>query len=165
LLLFVAGELSTRYVLIPGHLMVVLLAAGLVAFAERLPQPGSRMLPALILSIWLFVQALPFFTTLVSTPRQLALPERDRYEYFANQTGYGIRDGLLTISRMSNISENSDVPVVYGLVRGCPFLPTYIEDNVPLKIECSDYENWTRVDLPELEQRYHDLVELTVIYD
>lgn len=165
LLLFVAGELSTRYVLIPGHLMVILLAAGLVALSERLPGSASRMLPASVIGIWLVAQAFPFFTTLIRTPGHLSLPERDRYEYFANQTGYGMREGLIAVSRMPNVSQNSDVPVVYGLVRGCPFLPTYIDDDLPLKVECSDYENWTRVDLPELEQRYRDLVELTNEYD
>jgi hypothetical protein len=161
---FVAGELSTRYVVIPGHLMVILLAAGLITLGEHFPSPGPLVLPVSIIGIWLFMQGVPFFTTLISTPENLELPDRDRYEYFANQTGYGMRDGLFAVSEMPNISDSSDVPVVYGLVRGCPFLPTHIPNGLPITIECSKYSNWTRVDLPGLQQRYSDLTELTEVY-
>lgn len=161
----VAGELSTRYVVLPGHLIVILLAAGLTTLTDYLPSRVRTYAPAAIVGLWIGLITLPFYMTLIDKPHNLPLPERDRYEYFANQTGYGLRDGLLTVAQMPPISDGYDVPVVYGMVRNCAFLPIHVPADIPLRIECADYSNWTRRDLPVRERRYGDLEARVASYD
>lgn len=163
IMILVAKELTTRYLTVTGQLWVVLMVGGWGVLgdelAQRLNKHGSgwgqalRWLPLGVILVWVLSFALPFWSTLVDDPLQLEIPTRDQHEYFRNQTGYGIRDLMLDVSKMENISQNSDVPVLVGEVRNCSLMLFHIPDNTPLKLECSVYSTRHSDEWPELEKR------------
>ncbi len=138
ILVVIAKQLSTRYLTLMGHLWIVLVVGGVVSLREILRRYGPlSWVPAGLLAVWVVGFGGSFWLTLIDEPRDLNLPDRDRVEYFSNQTGYGLTDALHYVAELEPLSEKSEVPVVVGLVRNCSFMSLYIPADLPLKIECS----------------------------
>ncbi|MBI5928853.1 MAG: glycosyltransferase family 39 protein [Chloroflexi bacterium] len=160
--IFSAGRLTTRYMMPVGHLWVILIAAGVLALQSEMIRREGRWrtfswTPLAILLIWAITFGGPFYNRLVENPAQLALPERDTYEYFQNQTGYAVRDVLQDVAQMPMISSNTDVPIIFGMVRTCSFLGSHISADVynSLRIVCSpEYTTWPGRDWPDNVMRY-----------
>ncbi len=160
--IFSAGRLTTRYLMPVGHLWVILIAAGVLALQSEMNQRQGRWrtfawTPLAVLLIWGIAFGGPFYNKLVENPAELALPERDTYEYFQNQTGYAVRDVLQDVAQMPIISRDTDVPIVFGMVRTCSYLSNHISADVynRLRIVCSpEYTEWPGRDWPDNVMRY-----------
>ncbi|MCB9436847.1 MAG: glycosyltransferase family 39 protein [Anaerolineales bacterium] len=126
----VAGQLNSRYLTVVAHLVVALIAGGLImagdVLQQRLRWRRVAWLPVGMLGIWGLVFALPFAYTNITAPTSLALPDRDKSEYFRNYTGYALPDALAYLAAAEPISQGSDVPVVVTFVRVCEFLPYHM---------------------------------------
>jgi hypothetical protein len=168
IILFTSGQLSTRYTILPAHLLIVLVAASIYSAYETLLKPLSQRTIWLVVGfvgVWMAVFSSGFYMTLVDRPEALAMPERDTYEYFENQTGYALRDVLLDVSKMPSVSEGSDIPIVYGMVRNCFFLWSHIPADTNVNIQCSkQYAEWPRRDWPDSQERYTDVESLADEY-
>jgi hypothetical protein len=169
-IIFAAGQLSTRYLTIAGHLWVVLIVGGAMLMRnelrKRLPERSRwqwlSWVPVGVLLAWMLVYGGGFVWTLTMDDAvKLDMPERDTYEYFRNQTGYALQESLKNVANYPVISEGADVPVVYGLVRNCHFLPTYISADTEIDIQCSpQYKDWPGRDWPKSPERYVDIEAL-----
>lgn len=126
----VAGQLNSRYLTVVAHIVVAMIAGGLIitgeALQERFRWRGVVWVPIVGLGIWGLVFALPFALTNITRPTHLALPERDQREYFANYTGYALPNALSFLAASPSISEGIEVPVVVTFVRVCEFLPYHM---------------------------------------
>jgi hypothetical protein len=168
----VAGQLSTRYLTIVGHLWVVLIVGGLVSvenvlksrFSTKYPSYRYAFISTAIILIWGIGFGGRFWRTLINDPIHLELPDRDQHEYFRNQTGYALQDVVEDVSELPMISENSDYPVLVGLVRNCSFLPHYVPDSVHINIKCSVYSYFHRDEWPPLDERMEHLNNMLDIY-
>ena len=75
---------------------------------------------------------------MVDDAQALSLPSRDKWEYFGNQTGYGVDEALDVISVSPLISENADKPIAFGIVRNCHMLHFHIPAETPYELLCPD---------------------------
>jgi 4-amino-4-deoxy-L-arabinose transferase-like glycosyltransferase len=170
LVIFSAGQLTTRYTILPGHLAIIVLSAGIWSLQEvlrqHLRQTWLAQAPLLAVVIWGISFSTPFYANLVQEPQSLDIPERDEWEYFSNQTGYGLRDALLDIAEMPAISEGSDLPIVFGMVRNCSFLPSHIPAETPIQILCTEEgDDWARTDYPDRHLSIRKIEQLARRYD
>lgn len=174
-LVAIAGQLSTRYLTLAGHLWVVLIVAGLVSTEDflksRISMPALKsprfryaFLSSTVLVIWCLGFGGRFWQTLITDPTQLELPPRDQHEYFRNQTGYALQDVLKDVADLPTISANSDYPILVGLVRNCSFLPHYIPENVHVNVKCSVYSYFHRDEWPPIEKRMQHLNKMLDTY-
>lgn len=176
-LVVVAGQLSTRYLTLVGHLCVVLVVGGVWALQQELKIRAVQQhipryvvwLPILTIGIWIAGSGIPFWRTLIDDPTALALPERDQHEYFRNQTGYAIQDILETVEILPPISLEVDVPVVIGMVRNCQYLPYHTESNRHYRLECPkighDAPYQPHVDLNMMLTQYEALYVMVEEFD
>jgi hypothetical protein len=169
LVMFAAGQLTTRYLTVTGHMIVILLAGGVFSLQTALyKQFGQRWLSALPLIavlIWGGTFSAVFFAKLTSDPTRLDLPQRDQWEYFMNQAGYGFKDALLDIAEMPSVSEGESNPRVYGMVRNCQYLESHIPPETTINIQCGPVHNvWPRRDFPNRAESYADIEKLTRKY-
>lgn len=171
-LLAIAGQLSTRYLTLVGHLWVVLIMGGLVSIESLLKawtpfksaKWRSSFVTTAILMVWGIGFGGRFWQTLIDEPTQLELPARDQHEYFRNQTGYALQNAVKDVSELPTISSNSDYPVLVGLVRNCSFLPHYIPDSTHINIKCSVYSYFHRDEWPPIDKRMKHLNKMLETY-
>jgi hypothetical protein len=177
-LVVVAGQLSTRYLTLVGHLCVVLIAggvwalrrelAGYTAVHKRVPHQVI-WLPIIAIGIWIAGAGIPFWRTLIDDPTALALPDRDQHEYFRNQTGYAIQDILETVESLPPISSGVDVPVVIGMVRNCHYLPYHLEATRQYSLECPkighDSPDRPHIDLNAMLAQYGSIYVMVEEFD
>ncbi|NDJ84715.1 MAG: hypothetical protein GYB66_02410 [Chloroflexi bacterium] len=168
-LVVVAGQLSTRYLTLVGHLWVIMIAAGVVELSRAAAEWAAdrsawsqrvAYLPVAVLVVWVGAFSIPFWLTLLDEPVELSLPPRDEHEYFRNQTGYGLRDAMHDVARLPPISAGIDIPVVVGQVRNCSFLGHHIPAEPPVKVECRYFTYKHRHEWPPLEVRMTHLNEM-----
>lgn len=167
-LLLVARQFTTRYITIAGHLAVVGIVAGLfelLTWWQGRPYQRVAWLPISVLVLWVVGFGGNFWGILIDDPLQLELPARDQHEYFRNQTGYGLRDALYDVAARPNVSVNSEVPVVVGIVRNCSFLLHHIPEDLPLKVECSVYSYLHRYEWPPFGMRMRHLHQVLDAHD
>lgn len=170
LIIFSAGQLTTRYMTAAGHMLVILLAAGVWAGYDVLQQRFQRQWVSAILLIavliWSGTYSASFYTKLVTDPTQLTLPQRDKWEYFQNQTGYGLQTALLDISELPAVSTGEEEPLVYGMVRNCQYLESFIPEETVINIQCAPiYNTWPRRDFPNRKESYAAIEGLTRQYE
>lgn len=165
-LVVIAKEFTTRYLTLTGQLWVVLIVGGLWLLKDELAgwlqkqAPGLRVLawlPFALVIIWMAAFGARFWWTLIDQPLDLRLPDRDAHEYFGNQTGYALRDLMLDVAQMDNISRNSDVPVLVGETRNCSLNVYNIPGDTPLKLECTVYSVRHSDEWPTKEQRMNHI--------
>lgn len=133
--IFVAAELSTRYLTL-GVLPLLVLTGGMLnTLLQKSPRPIRAGLGGALM-LWFLVFALPFVRTAWTQPTQLNLPERDRWEYYANfSSGYGLTAAAQDIEQLPR-SEPSRRVNVLGLVGSCHQLRLYLDENGPVWLEC-----------------------------
>ncbi len=170
LVVFAAGQLTTRYLTAAGHMMVILLAAGTFTIrdilATRFNNRWLNMVPVLLIVIWIGTDSVLFYDKLVTDPTELEMPQRDTWEYFSNQTGYGLQPALLDIAKMPSVSRGETKPLVYGMVRNCQYLESHIPDDMAINIKCGTVHNvWPRRDFPNRAESYADIEMMTRQYD
>lgn len=144
-LIFIARELSTRYLTNIAHLCAVVIAGGVVQFAQTWqPKPSTflRFVPLGLLIGWGISFSLPFAVKAMQDPQSLTLPERDRTEYFGNYTGYAIPDAFELVSDISQQDQYDEMPFVVAILRICDHHPNYfmpMELRGTMDVNCQPY--------------------------
>lgn len=169
LVVFAAGQLTTRYLTAAGHMMVILLAAGTFTIRDilinRFNHRWLNMVPILLIVVWIGTDSAFFYHKLVTDPTELDMPKRDAWEYFSNQTGYGLQPALLDIAEMPSVSQGETTPLVYGMVRNCQYLESHIPADTEINIQCGTVHNvWPRRDFPNRAESYADIERMTRQY-
>lgn len=169
LVIFAAGQLTTRYMVATGHIVVILLAAGVInlqtILAKRYAKHWLTALPLMAILIWGVTHSASFYSKLTTDPTTLNMPERDKWEYFQNQTGYGVQTALFEVAEMPSVSEGETVPIVYGMVRNCQYLENHISAETSINIQCGPvYNVWPRRDFPNRAESYATIEALTHQY-
>lgn len=127
--LFVAAELSTRYLTL-GVLPTFVVVGGALSMLPRRPLIFAAV------GAWIGIFALPFIMNMWNDPVQLDLPERVRWEYFSNfSAGYGLVDAAGDIEKLPRSQPSGRVNVL-GLVGSCHQLRLYLDENGPVWLEC-----------------------------
>lgn len=132
-IIFVAGQLNSRYLTLVAQICAVMIAGGTIVMYQEIrgwfkqsPLQWLAWTPLAALGIWAVTFALPFARTDIRNPVDVELPRRDQSEYFRNYTGYALPDGLKFIASSVPISQNSEKPVAVSWVRVCEFLPYHM---------------------------------------
>lgn len=135
--IIVAGQLNSRYLTLVAQLCVVVIVGGIVVLQDeidrRLPHSPLRWvawLPSVVLLGWVVSFGVPFARTAMRDPVALALPDRDKSEYFRNYTGYALPEALAFVAESPPISSNETKPVVVSWARVCEFLPYHTPEAI-----------------------------------
>lgn len=124
----IAKELSTRYLTIIGHLCAVGIAGGIMTIFKDWQPPRFtvlRSVPLALVGVWVFAFAVPFAYHAIVSPAELALPDRDRVEYFRNYTGWAVPEAFAIVVEDGAPPQNYDQPVVMAAMRICDHHPYY----------------------------------------
>ena len=133
--IFVAAELSTRYLTLGVLPLLALVAGTLDEVLRRLPRLGRGAVSG-VLMLWLIIFALPFIRTAWSQPAALDLPERDRWEYYANfSSGYALVSAAHDIETLPPSQPSGRVNLI-GLVGSCHQMRLYLDEYGPVWLEC-----------------------------
>jgi len=136
LILALSPDPSNRYWLPGLPPLLVLVAAGLwdAAHAANRRVPGALALGVTL--IWIALVAAPFAWHAWTDPTRLALPARDRWEYFENfASGYGLREASAALPGLPASTVTGRVPVV-GLVGSCHQLRLLLPEDGIVDLTC-----------------------------
>ena len=160
---FVAAELSTRYLTLGILPLLVLVAGTLNQGVQKLPQVGRAVLGGAFM-LWLIAFALPFIRTAWSQPVALNLPERDRWEYFSNfSSGYALVPAAQDIKDLPRSEPSRRVNII-GLVGSCHQMRLYLDEHGPVWLECP-YFGWQGENMDEVAQKIEDrLATESIVY-
>jgi hypothetical protein len=132
--ILLAAELSTRYLTLGVLPSLAVLSGGLSIAGRR--RRWFRLGVAGLMAAWMGGFALPFIRDAWLDPTRLALPDRDRWEYFENfASGYALVDAARDMATLPRSEPDGRVAVI-GLVGSCHQLRLYLDEHGPVKLEC-----------------------------
>lgn len=161
--IFLAAELSTRYLTLGVLPLVVLVAGSLNQLLRKLPVSG-RALVGGGLMIWFLIFALPFARTAWRQPSNLNLPERDRWEYFSNfSSGYALVPSAQDIEQLPR-SEPSGRVNIFGLNGSCHQMRLYLDEHGPVWLTCPNF-GWQGEYMDEVNDKIQErMATETIVY-
>lgn len=128
---FLAGRLSTRYLQLGILPLLVLIGGGVTLTVRRQP-----LLIWAVISVWVIIFVRPFMLSAWTDPRELALPERDQWEYFENFTaGYGLMEAANFAETLPASTTSGRIPMI-GLVGSCHQIRLYMDEFGPVFLQC-----------------------------
>jgi hypothetical protein len=171
-LLVVATKLSTRYTTVVAYIHVALISGGLVMFMNTMRERGLAIVgyvPIIALLAWIVGYNMPFAVTTITAPTELALPARDRTEYFRHYTGWALEDTFGYIEERGVVDIGREDAVIVARIRVCDFHIYHLTDTQRenLNVVCQDYiggesgsehfarrYEWLNATLPEVGSGY-----------
>ena len=137
--ILVAGQLSTRYLVLGAPFALALVAGGVTVLARvRRERPLARAAAwgaGIALLLWAAAFAAPFARGAITDPAALDLPPRDRWEYITNtSSGYALRDLARDLPDLPPGADGR-VPVI-GWLPACHSLPLYWTAPHPVALDC-----------------------------
>lgn len=135
----IAGQLSTRYLVLGAPFALALVAGGTITLLRRArARPVARLAAwgaGIALALWGMVFAAPFARGAMTDPAALHLPPRDRWEYVTNtSSGYALRD-LARDALDLPPGADGQIPLI-GWLPACHSLPLYWTAPHPVALDC-----------------------------
>lgn len=171
----IAGQLSTRYLVLGAPFLLVIVAGGMIELMRR-ERPAGRVAAGaawIALGLWALLFAGPFARQAMTDPAALDLPPRDRWEYVTNtSSGYALRD----LARdLPDLPPGADGRIaVIGWLPNCHSLPLYWTAPNAVALDCplfrwdasaQDAMTAHLIGLVERESPLYMAVERLSVYD
>ncbi len=167
----IAGQLSTRYLVLGVPFLLVIVAGGVIELTGR-ARPAAWA-AWIALGLWALAFAGPFARQAMTDPAALDLPARDRWEYVTNtSSGYALRD----LARdLPDLPPGADGRIaVIGWLPACHTLPLYWTAPNAVALDCplfrwdpsaQDAMTARLIGLAEREPVLYMAVERLSVYD